>query len=519
METTFPIKDIVKETIQKHSLIEAGTKVLAAVSGGADSVCLLYILKSISEGLHFTLEAVHVNHQLRGKESDEDEQYVRNLCDKLGIKVHVFKLNIREIAREKRMSIEEAAREERYRVFRQLAEEIGADVISVAHNRNDQAETILLNIIRGTGLEGLKGMSYRNGPVIRPLLDIPRKEIELFCRNENLYPRVDSSNLDVTYTRNKVRLRILPYIGSVMGTDAVNAIVRMSELLDCDNEYLEICAKTEFNRAVLEKNAAVVKIDLDYAVKLHQAVLSRVIRHCILELTGMLKGIGQKHIFDVLELIRRGKTGNEIHLPRGIVVKRSYTTMDFALRDKDYAKEKKVEEAGPTEDSPESIKQKPTSESELGTQHEFELNIPGETQLCAFGISIKAGIASKNSEEGTAGKCCESYYKEKKHEKNKYKEDKNSLVQYFDYDLLNTGIKIRTRRNGDRISPRGFKGTKKLKKYFIDRKIPREERDNILLIAKDDVIVWAVELETNEKFKVTDRTRNILKLEVGKINK
>lgn len=476
MEAAFPIEDIIRDTIQKHGLISENSKALAAVSGGADSVCLLFILKSIAEEFKFSLEAVHVNHQLRGTESDEDEKYVRSLCDVLGIKLHVFSLNIKQISQSKRMSLEEAGREARYEVFRQLAKKIGADVICVAHNRNDQAETVLLNIIRGTGLEGLKGMDYRNGLIVRPLLDIPRTAIEQFCQSKGLKPRVDSSNLDTAYTRNKIRLRLLPFIEDLTGRDAVPAIARMSKLLSSDNEYLKICAEEGFEKLLIEKDPALVKINSVSAAELHQALLSRVIRRCISELAGSLKGIEQKHIFEIMDFMQTGQTGSEIHLPHGIRVRKSYGELMFVL-EREYSK------------------------------FESDLVIPGKTEIYPLGLSVEATIINKESEEGIAGERAKLYYKE----------NKDSRVQYFDYDLLRTGIRIRNRKNGDRITPRGMKGTKKLKDYFIDRKIPRHERNEILLIAKGIEVVWAVGFETNEKYKVMDSTCNILKLQIGKI--
>ena len=472
MNKAFPIEDIVKETIRRHIGIAPNSIVLAGISGGADSVCLLYLLHSISKEFNFSLEAAHVNHMLRGSESDGDEEYVRSLCEQLGITLHVSKFNIRELARSKRISLEEAGREARYGEFNRIADVIGADTICVAHNQNDQAETVMMNLIRGAGLDGLEGMDYRSGRVARPLLDIPRKEVELFCEKKGLKPRIDSSNLEMTYIRNKIRLRLFPFIKDNFGRDITSALSKMAGLLRSDNDFIESAAAETFGkvrRGNIQTNS--VLLDSKELTKIHEAISSRVIRMAIAEIRGDVKGIEQKHIAEVAELVKSGQTGTAIHLPHGIRVRKSYDTIEILMKD--------------------TLATKP--------KFELDLRVPGKTVVPECGMEIETEIIDKNPAV------------------NFPEESRTSFLQYFDYDLLNKGIKIRNRRNGDRISPKGFSGTKKLKDYLIDRKIQRHERDDIVLIADGNEIVWAVGLETSEKFRVSDTTKNILRLKTGKI--
>ncbi|HEX9061512.1 MAG TPA: tRNA lysidine(34) synthetase TilS, partial [Clostridia bacterium] len=196
----------IKKTIADNSLIESGDSVLVGVSGGPDSVCLLHALSSLACDLGITLHAFHLNHMLRKEESNRDENYVRYFCIKFGIQLHVKQADILEASKKMGLSIEEAGREVRYEFLTEISNEINAGKIAVAHNSNDQAETVIMRLIRGTGLDGLKGMDYKRGKIIRPLLDISRKEIEEYCDEFGLNPVTDSSNLSDVYMRNRIRL-------------------------------------------------------------------------------------------------------------------------------------------------------------------------------------------------------------------------------------------------------------------------------------------------------------------------
>lgn len=462
------VVDGVREAIKKNNLIPAGSVVIAGVSGGPDSVCLLHVLSILKHELGIRIEAVHINHMLRGKESDGDEEYVRQLCGKLEVPVHIEKCDIVKIAAERGMSIEEAGRDVRYETFRKVAKQTGADSICVAHNMNDQAETVLMNILRGSGLEGLKGMEYRNGSIVRPLLEISRSRIEQYCIKEELKPRIDSSNLETQYTRNIIRLKLLPYIKGLMNTAPETALSKMASILSADNEYLEKCADEAFGAVLTDEDPTALTLDAKALAAMHEAISSRVIRKCILRTAGTLKGIGREHITAVKELAGSGRTGALICLPLGVRVAKSYDTVQLFL------KENRM----------------------MMPPVDISITIPGETEIPGRGITVNTSVL----EPGNAAD--EIFAK------------RDSLVQYFDYEAAEKGIRIRNRRDGDRIKPLGFSGTKKLKSYFIDKKIPRTQRDGILLLAADNDIIWIIGHEKGDKYKVTENTAKVLAVEV-----
>ncbi|MEA4830726.1 MAG: tRNA lysidine(34) synthetase TilS, partial [Enterococcus thailandicus] len=291
------MQDKVLRDIMRKNLINKGDTVVAAVSGGPDSVCLLHGLYQLSSILEIKLHAIHINHMLRGEESQQDELYVRQFCKKLQIPLQVNSIDIAALAEETGMSVEEAGREARYSEFEAYASRIGAQKIAVAHNRNDQAETVLMHIIRGSGLAGLVGMEYIRGKIIRPLLDTDRSEIEQYCRDYGLNPRTDSSNLKCDYARNKVRLNILPLINSSFGSDITGSLCRLSSLAAKDSSFLEACAMKAYQDCLLD-NAVQNSVTLDAAklAGLHPALTGRVIRKALSRIKGDLKGIESLHI-------------------------------------------------------------------------------------------------------------------------------------------------------------------------------------------------------------------------------
>jgi tRNA(Ile)-lysidine synthase len=462
--------DRVLDTIRKHNLIENGDKVVVGVSGGPDSVCLLHALHSLAAELNIELFAVHINHMLRGEEACEDERYVSSLCASLSIPLHSLSCNIRKLSEDRGISLEEAGREVRYLQFNLFADEIGADKIAVAHNKNDQAETVLMHIIRGTGLEGLKGMEFKRGRLIRPLLNIKREEIEGYCLSCGLTPRIDSSNLNDVYTRNKVRLDLLPYMEDLFGTSIVDSIYRMAVLAKNDSDFIDRTASEFFNEICISIEKGKVCLDAEKLGGLHSAIAGRVIRFAYREIAGNFKNLENVHVDSVISLAVSGRTGAEIHLPCGVHAVKSYNMLKIF----NY------------------------STNETAVPFDETVKIPGTTYIKGDGTSIEAVLERCIS--GIEEYCNVVY---------------NSSVQFFDYDLLKQGINIRNRRDGDIFKPFKSTGTKKLKEFFIDGKISRETRSCIPLIAKENEIVWVIGYKISDKFKVTENTKNVLILKYG----
>jgi len=455
----------VLNTIRKYNLIKNGDCVVVGVSGGPDSVCLLHVLWCLKNDFNLKLVAVHINHMLRGDESYRDEEFVKKLCEKLDVELKSVRVDINRVAQQKGMSLEEAGREERYKNFDIVADSIGADRIAVAHNKNDRAETVLMNIIRGTGLDGLKGMEYIRGRIIRPLLDIDRSEIEAYILEKNLDTVTDSSNLEKIYARNKIRLDVIPNIDKLFDCNLVKSIDRMSRLIKDDLDFIDDKVKEAYCDAVLKKENGEVELLLRKISKMHLAVRRRVIRKAIEEVKGSVKGIESVHIENILDMIDNGKVGSRIDLP-GIKLGRTYESIRF------YKKEMQ----------PKSF------------DYEAFLNIPGLTEVGDSKHYIEASIITD-------------------YKLSDYKGIKDSsLIQFFDYDKMIEGINIRKRKEGDLFKPINSNGTKKLKEYFIDNKIPREIRDNIPLVAKGHDIIWIIGYKISDKFKVTENTKKVLKL-------
>ncbi|MCX7923021.1 MAG: tRNA lysidine(34) synthetase TilS [Clostridia bacterium] len=458
----------VLQTVEKYSLIQRGESIVVGLSGGPDSVCLLHVLHTLTSRLNIKLYAVHINHMLRGEESQLDEQYAINFCTSLGIPVYTIKVDIKALSKQEGISLEEAGREARYSQFDVYANKVGATKIAVAHNKNDQVETVLMRILRGTGIDGLKGMDYRRDRIIRPLLDIEREDIEIYCEGNFLKPRTDSSNLQTIYTRNKIRLDLIPYINMLFETDITDNIFKMSLLAKDDSDFVETASLELYDKCLVNKNKHEVQLDLLILENYHPAVKKRIVRKAIRDLKGDLKGVENVHIEDIITLGTKGRTGSEIHLPHKIHVSKSYNTLKLFIF---------VKENCPAVSYNESI------------------NIPGTTRLQANGALMEASIHNKSDLAGISSNAGQGL-----------------LEQIFDYDKLQAGINIRTRQNGDVFKPYKSNGTKKLKEYFIDNKIPRNVRESIPLVVIGNEIVWIVGYKISDKFKVTENTKCVLKL-------
>jgi tRNA(Ile)-lysidine synthase len=469
--------DKVLDTINRYKLIENGDKIVAALSGGPDSVALLHALISLSEKLDITVYALHVNHMLRGEESDGDEEYVKQLCERFGIPLKICRHDIRLVADSSGITLEEAGREIRYRELSDYADSIDGGKVAVAHNRNDQAETVLMNIIRGTGVKGLAGIGHIRGRIIRPLLDISREDIEEYCRINELHPRTDSTNLKSDFTRNRIRLELIPYLDRSFNTDIIGNVCRLASIARMDNDFIEEEAAEAFNACVVdcaaEGEAVLVSLDSNKLSELHPSLAGRVIRKAAEKVTGDIRGLGLVHINDISELDKSGRTGAYLELPKGLRAGMEYGVLKLYTE------------------------QAVNPPAESCEPEDRKLEIPGITVLESKSLEIHASIEENFVK---VDKCRNMGY--------------NSLVQFFDYERLNLGINIRHRKNGDIFSPYLSKGTKKLKEYFIDEKIPRGLRDTIPLIACGKEIIWIIGYKISDKFKVTENTKNILRLEL-----
>ena len=459
------VTEIVRRTIQEYHMLRPGDGVVVGVSGGPDSVCLLHVLNSLKNEYSINIYAAHLNHQLRGEEADKDEDYVRRLCGQLGIPFYCKRVDISSVAKKKGISEELAGREERYRYFFQVAEQVKADKIATAHNLNDQAETVLMHFIRGAGLEGLTGIPpVRKDGLIRPLIGVSRQMIEEYCNVHHLQPRIDATNLESTYTRNKLRLQLIPDIMQY-NPNFIEHMGKTANMLREENDFFE-----QFVNGLFQENIHVVKggvsISIGFLLSQHVSVCRRFIRKAIEFVKGNLIDIEYKHVDEMIKMISKKTTGLSMSLPEHIKVKVDYGFLKIL---------KSVE-----------------SEVEY-PPYKYDLKI-GET------VYVKEVDAFFTAELVDVEQLKTIKF--------------DQYTKAFDYDAVREGIYIRNRLPGDKFQPFGMKGTKKLKDYFIDEKVSRELRDKIPIIVTGNDIMWVVGYRTDERFKYTDQSKNILIIKV-----
>ena len=319
------IENKILKTIRKYNLIENGDKLVLGVSGGPDSITMLNILNNIRKQniINFDIIVTHINHGIR-ENAIKDEQYVQDFCTKIGIKCFVLKANVRKQAKEEKKGLEETGRKVRYEFFNKILKETGSNKIGIAHNANDNVETIIMNILRGSGLGGLKGIEAENGVYIRPLIEIKRDEIERYCENEKLNPRHDESNDDNIYTRNKIRNIVIPYIKKEINPNIIDTITRLSLIVKDDVDYLEketfkaynsICLEDYIENNVynLTKTAKII-LDLKKFNSLERTIQKRIILYAINRLFGSTQGIEKIHIEDMIKLCNNN-IGNKYLTP------------------------------------------------------------------------------------------------------------------------------------------------------------------------------------------------------------
>ena len=461
---TKKINQAMIQTIQRENLIKDGDKILVALSGGPDSVVLLHTLTNLKSRYNIKLYAAHLNHKIRGMEAQKDAMYAAQLCDSLGVTFFVKAVDVPLYASENKLTLEEAARKVRYDMLFEIKQKISADKIAVAHNLDDQAETILMRMLRGTGIKGLKGMDYiRDGCVIRPLMDVQKNDILEYCKENGLSPRIDKSNLEPDYTRNKIRLNLIPYIENEFTPNLKETLSRMSNIIREDSDYLEKEAEKFFRKEAVFLSGNIVKIDTLDIEHLHNSMKKRLVRLCIHHCLKNLEGIESIHIDDVLSLMKSGRNETVLNLPKGLLVYKKPDGLYFTLSQIEH------------------------------TVNCFEYSlIPGEEVVIEeIGMKIESKVMAKE-------KCILL--------------PTGQFTKAFDLNKIKGDIKIRTRAEGDKMKPMGLGGTKKLKDIFIDMKVPRDKRDSIPVVCDDEGIIWLVGYKISEDYKIDDSTTTVVRL-------
>ena len=451
----------VKGTIRKHSMLSKGNKVLIALSGGPDSVCLLVLLNKLKDEFNLNLHALYIDHGLRPDETPKELKFCKNLCDRLDVRLITKSIDVMSYAKEQLLNKQEAARKLRYKTFDEVSSEIKADRIALGHTANDQAETLIMRLFRGSGPKGLSGIPPVRGNVIRPLIEVKREDVEQFLDLEGLSFIVDSSNLREDYIRNKVRLSLIPMLKE-FNSNIIESLAKTSDILREEERYFEILVTKALMKLISRKTDSRIELFLAPLEAMERVILRRVLRMAIEETKG-LRAISFIHIEDILKLINSGKPGDRLYLPGGIRAIKEYSTLVL------------------TSETPVKIRT-------------YNFEVPGEVAIREAGIFIKAVI--EESIEGIG--------------------DGRAAV-VFDADTLTFPFTVRARKPGDFFYPFGFGRRKKLQDFFVDEKVPRDERDRIPLIVSGDDIIWVAGYRMDDRFRVTDKTKKFLKILVKKI--
>ena len=459
--------------IREHHLLSGQHRLLVAVSGGQDSVCLLHILVKLQEELNIKLHVAHLNHQLRGAESKADAQYVSQLAHQLSIPATIEQRDVKAYQARQRISLEEAAREVRYTFLAEVAKSIGANCVAVGHNTDDHIETILMHLIRGTGTRGLRGLqpgslwqsSGGSLTVIRPLLQVSRRETAGYCHNHQLMPRIDSSNLSLSPLRNRIRLQLLPQLQSY-NPMVTEALLRTARIAGDDFAFLDKESSRLWGK-ITQKQGDTIILDKEKFLKLPPALQRHLLRTAIESLLNSLKDIETRHIEEIMAALTK-PAGKRLCLPGGLVFAIEYDKYLLGL-------------------DPAALSPFPV------LRDESVLKIPGETLLS--GWHIKTTVIEPEQME-----------------------DKDrDFTAYLDLDKVGGKAVVRSRQPGDRFQPLGMSQPKKLGEFMIDAKIPRAWRQRVPIVCSPQHILWVVGWRIDDRGKVTENTKRVLCLQFERV--
>jgi tRNA(Ile)-lysidine synthase len=459
--------------IETHGLFETGERVLVGVSGGPDSTALLCALHALRENFGWTVGAIHVNHQLRGEESEEDARYVGELCREREIPLRIVRIDVSEHLRRFGGNKQDVARRLRYEAFREAAGEWGASRLALAHHADDQAETILMRILRGTGPGGLAGMErirrWNGIWIVRPLLSFTRQEIEAFCKEQGLRPRQDSSNFSTAYTRNRVRLQLMPMLES-FNPRVREALVQLSDIVREEERVWEQWVKKEAGRVTIRREKGLAELDVSSFLHLPVALQRRTVK---LILSYLLDEGTPEATLDAVERARMLAVGDHpsasADLPGGILAEREYGILRLTRRN--------------------NMTMDPAKAMRAGVVR-IPLAIPGTTRLSGLSGVIEAIETDRRLHD--PGTC--------------------SDWAVFDLDALDAPIVVRSRLPGDRMTVFGMEGTKKLKDLMMEARIPRRVRDRHPVVEAGGRVLWVPGVRRSALAPVTSGTRRFLYL-------
>jgi tRNA(Ile)-lysidine synthase len=462
------VKQQVINFLNQHNLFSRGSRLLLAVSGGPDSTCLLHILFKLRKKLEVELFVAHLDHQLRGAESEADANYVETLAKSLNIPVIVGKKDVKVYRKEQRISLEEAAREVRYQFLTDVADNISASCIVTGHTSDDQVETILMHIIRGTGTRGLISLKPYNHrqlkgstiPIVRPFLEISRRQTVDYCKENKLIPRLDTSNLSLSPLRNKIRQQLLPLLMDY-NPAIKDALLRIATIANDEIVFLDKEVSRMWPMVVTQKEDMII-LNKERFTELPTAIQRHLLRTAIEKLLSSLKDIETRHIEEILAVLDK-PAGRQINLPRELIFSIEYDKYLLGLTT--------------VNNCPYSV---------IGD--DCSINVPGETEFPGWLVS-----AEIIKQQGIT-------------------KEQDMFTAYLDLDIAGNQIKVRHKKVADRFQPLGMTGSKKLSEFMIDAKVPHNWRERIPVVYSPRQILWLVGYRIDNRVKVTKETQRVLKL-------
>ncbi len=451
-------------------MVTSGDLVVVAVSGGPDSMCLLDVLAAVAPDLGIKLHVAHLNHHMR-EQAPRDAEMVSRFAQGLGVPCTVGHADVPGLAREMGVGVEEAGRVARYRLFRQVKEESGARRIALGHNLNDQAETVLMRLFRGAGTEGLAGIPPVNGDIIRPLIGVPRTLIEEYCRERNIPTILDVYNLDPQYTRNVVRLEVLPDLARRFNPSLVETLSSVATAMRWDAEFVGALAEEAF-LGISTMQARMTTVDRAALEGLPPALSSRVLESAWRECSGSRDNLPIERVQELLWSAEK-----IVSLPHGVTAEKGKATLRFYPR--------------------------PAGDLDI------QVPVPGEIEIPALGISLSTRTVAGS------GPFLVNQAKKGRRAPEGYPAWLVEPVATLDYNRIGEPLRLRTRREGDRFTPLGMAGREqKLQDFLVHSKVPRFYRDLVPVLSSGDDIVWVAGQRLSEKFRVDDNTSCMLEVEV-----
>ncbi len=463
----------VRKTIEKYAMLNPGDRVGVAVSGGADSIALLHMLSMLASEYDLALFILHLNHGIRGGESDGDELFVMELGKSMGIPADSEKVSIPALKKKKGGSLEDICRKERYSFFERMSQKHRLNKIALGHNLKDQTETVIMRFLRGSGLEGLKGfLPVRDGIYIRPFIDVTREEIISFLRERNISFVTDSSNKDNKYLRNRIRNILVPELKASYNMKLEENIGRTADILRIEDDFIRESIEGIISDWEIDRDNA--GINIRKLKKLHPALQWRLIKTILEGYSTARNGIGYLHVKSVVDLIEGSSPNASVDLPLNLMARREYNELIISQGEGEVSHTSKNH-------FPDGRKKGDFS---------YTVKVPGSVDIIETGVRMNFDVVDVREADAYSD---------------------NPV--FMDYNSISFPLVVRNIRSGDRIQPLGMKGTKKIKALFIDGKVPKSGRKSISLLVDQKSVLWVPGMRLSDRVKITNATEKVVKAE------